>query len=271
MTTPPNLLPGAFAGAAAVYARYRPPYPKALLGDLIQHAGPSSGGALLDLACGPGRVALDLAAGFETVWAIDLEPEMVEVGKGEAARRGVGNITWIVGRAEDLAAPPGAFDLITIGEAFHRLDQALVAQKALGWLRPGGGLATLGSEGMLAGRGAWQATVAQVAHRWADRAFPEGWGVARAGAGVGPGAYERVLRGAGFIELDSRSLEEPRDWSIEEIIGYLQSTSVCSRKVLGGDFEGFEAELRATLLESTESPTFHETLSWGYTLGRKPR
>ncbi len=271
MTTPSNLLPGAFAGAAAAYARHRPPYPEALLGELMARVVTRPGGALLDLACGPGRVALDLAAGFETVWAVDLEPEMVEVGRREAARRGVGDITWIVGRAEDLAAPPGAFDLITIGEAFHRLDQTLVAQKALGWLGPGGGLATLGSEGMLAGRGAWQAVVAQVAQRWTARAFPGGWGVARAGAEVGPGAYERVLRRAGFIDVESRSFEEPRDWTFEEIIGYLQSTSVCSRKALGGDFEGFEAELRAALLESGESPTFHETLSWGYTLGRRPR
>ena len=269
MTTPSNLLPGAFAGAAAAYAKYRPPYPKALLGDLMARAVAAPRGGLLDLACGPGRVALDLAPGFETVWAVDLEPEMVEVGRREAARRGVGNITWIVGRAEDLAASPDAFDLITIGEAFHRLDQALVAQMALGWLRPGGGLATLGSEGMLAGRGAWQATVAQVAHRWTARAFPEGWAVARPGAQVGAGEYERLLRGVGFIDVESRSFEEPRDWTFEEIVGYLQSTSVCSRKALGGDFEGFETELRAALLDSGESPTFHETLSWGYTLGRK--
>ncbi len=271
MSTPPNLLPDAFAGAAAAYARYRPPYPKALLGDLMARAVVAPRGALLDLACGPGRVALDLAASFETVWAVDLEPEMVEVGRQEAARRGVGNITWIVGRAEDLSAPSSAFDLITIGEAFHRLDQALVAQKSLGWLKPGGGLATLGSEGMLAGRGAWQATVAQVARRWTARAFPGGWAIAGPGAQVGPGAYERLLRGAGFIEVESRSFEEPRDWTFEEIMGYLQSTSVCSRKALGGDFEAFEAELRVALLEHAQSLTFHETLSWGYTLGRKPR
>ncbi len=271
MTTPPNLQPDAFAGAAAAYARYRPPYPKALFGDLITRAVVGPRGGLLDLACGPGRVALDLAASFETVWAIDLEPEMVEVGKREAARRRVRNITWIVGRAEDLAAPSGAFDLITIGEAFHRLDQTLVAQKALGWLKPGGGLATLGSEGMLAGRGAWQATVAQVAHRWMARAFPEGWAVACLGAQMGPGDYERVLRGAGFIDVESRPFEEPREWTFEEIRGYLQSTSVCSKRALGIDFEAFEAELRVALFEHAESPTFHETLSWGYTLGRKPR
>jgi trans-aconitate methyltransferase len=271
MTEPPNLLPDAFAGTAAAYVRFRPPYPTTLLGDLLSRAAVEPEGVLLDLACGPGRVALDLAGSFESVWAIDLEPEMVAVGQREAARRGLSNLSWFVGRAEELAAPAGAFDLITVGEAFHRLDQHLVAQKALGWLKPGCCLATMGSDGILGGREAWQVKVTQVAERWMARTFPGGWAVARAGAEVGPGAYERVLRAAGFIDVSEQTFHEPRDWNFEQIVGYLESTSVCSRKALGGDFEAFEAELRAALLDPTESATFHETLSWGYTLGRKPR
>src|SRR5450432_3834884 len=107
MTERPNLLPDAFAGAAAAYVRYRPPYPKALLNEVLMRAGVARHGMLLDLACGPGRVALDLAGAFETVWAVDLEPEMIEVGRQAATRRGAGNITSLVGRAEDLAAPSG--------------------------------------------------------------------------------------------------------------------------------------------------------------------
>jgi ubiquinone/menaquinone biosynthesis C-methylase UbiE len=152
MTERPNLLPGAFAGTAAAYARHRPPYPETLTRDLLERAAIGRQGVLLDLACGPGRVALELAASFRSVWAIDLEPEMVDVGRQEATRRAIDNVTWHVGRAEDLAAPAGAFDLITIGEAFHRLDQALIAQKALAWLRPAGCLAILGGVGILDGR-----------------------------------------------------------------------------------------------------------------------
>ena len=271
MTERPNLLPGAFAGTAAAYARYRPAYPETLTRDLLERAAVGREGALLDLACGPGRVALDLAASFRSVWAIDLEPEMVDAGRQEATRRAIDNVTWYVGRAEDLAAPAEAFDLITIGEAFHRLDQALIAQKALAWLRPGGCLATLGGIGILDGREPWQMLVAQVAHRWMARAFPDGWGVARVGTEVGPGSQERVIRGAGFIEVTERTFGAPRDWTFAEILGYLQSTSVCSRKALGDDFEAFAAELRAVLLERAHSLTFHETQSFSYTLARKPR
>jgi hypothetical protein len=129
----------------------------------------------------------------------------------------------------------------------------------------------LGCEGILGGREAWQVTATQVARRWMARTFPGGWAVARAGAEVGPGAYQSVVQRAGFIEVTEQTFLEPRDWSFEEIIGYLASTSVCSRKALGGDFEAFEAELRAALLDPAAPQTFHETLSWGYTLGRKPR
>jgi ubiquinone/menaquinone biosynthesis C-methylase UbiE len=264
---PPNLAPDAFAGAAAAYARYRPPYPESLLRDLLTHVEAPARGRLLDLACGPGRAALDLAPAFERVWAIDLEPEMVEVGRQEAARRGAHNITWIVGRAEDLEAPAGEFDLITVGEAFHRLDQARILERTLAWLKPGGGFATLGSRGILDGPEPWQVVASGIAHRWMARAFPGGWGV---GADAGPEHVARRLREAGFTDITTRSFAEPHDWTLEGVSGYLQSTSVCSRKALGDDFDAFEADLQAALLAEAESGVFHEDLSFGYTLGRKP-
>ena len=67
-------------------------------------------GRLLDLACGPGRVALALVSSFREVWALDREPEMIAVGQHEATQRGANNITWRVGKAEDVAAPPAAGD-----------------------------------------------------------------------------------------------------------------------------------------------------------------
>jgi len=64
MDTPRNLQAGAFAGTAEAYLRYRPPYPKALLASLVAQAHLPGSAVLLDLACGPGRVTLDIAASF---------------------------------------------------------------------------------------------------------------------------------------------------------------------------------------------------------------
>jgi hypothetical protein len=196
---------------------------------------------------------------------------MIEVGKQEAARRGIGNVTWLVGRAEDLTLAPCSVDLITIGEAFHRLNQGMIVRKALSWLKPGGCLATLGTVGILDGPEPWQRTVAEIGEWWKRQAFPSGWALGLPGADGGPGAEERVLRKAGFVDVESRSFTEPLDWSFDKIVGYLRSTSICSEKALSADFVAFQAELRATLVAEDGQVRFHEELSAGYTIGRKPK
>ena len=270
MSDAPNLQPDAFAGTAQAYARHRPPYPKPLLKALVGAAALAAPSALLDLACGPGRIALELAASFDRVVAVDLEPEMVTVGEREAAQRGIGNVSWAVGPAETFVAPADAFDLITIGEAFHRLDQRVIATQALTWLKPGGWLATLGGAGILAGAGPWQAVASKVAHRWMARAFPRGWGEARAGAETGPEGYERVLRNAGFVDVANQAFTAQHVWTIEAIVGYFESTSVCSRRALGEHFGGFEAELQGALAPLARGGVLRERMVFGLTLARKP-
>jgi SAM-dependent methyltransferase len=224
--------------------------------------------SFLTLACGPGRVTLDIAASFEHVQAIDLEAEMIEAGRREAARRGVRNVEWRVGRAEEASIAAESVDLITIGEAFHRLDQVAIIEKALDWLKPGGSIAILGTYSILAGGEAWKEAVRAVARHWMTRAFPAGWADARAGAAVGPDAFKRLLIGASFMDVEVRSFAEPRDWTFDEIVGYLRSTSVCSEGALGDLFSGFEAGLKDAL-RPAEGHLFHEQLRCGFTMGRK--
>lgn len=167
----PDFPVDAFAGTATYYVRYRVPYPEQLLKDLIERAGITGKGRLLDLACGPGRVSLALVSSFPEVWAIDLEPEMIEAGHREATQQGVKNIKWMVGRVEDLEAPRASFELITIGEAFHRLDQQLVTKQTLQWLKPGCCLAIIGCLGVVNGKEPWQRIVADVVRQWTGRDF----------------------------------------------------------------------------------------------------
>jgi SAM-dependent methyltransferase len=154
MSTPSP--PTAFAGTANDYVRYRPPYPDEFLFDLRSHAKTTGYGSLLDLACGPGRVAIPMAPYFNSVLAVDVEAEMIAVGEQEARRRGVTNIAWLVKRAEDLELPGRSLELITIGEAFHRLDQQRILERALGWLQRRGSLATLGGEPVWRGPEEWK-------------------------------------------------------------------------------------------------------------------
>jgi hypothetical protein len=63
--------------AGRVRGSLRRSYPS----DLLEHAMELSPGheTLLDLACGPGRIALACAISFEHVLAVDIEPEMIAV------------------------------------------------------------------------------------------------------------------------------------------------------------------------------------------------
>ena len=263
--TPAGFAADAFAGTADAYLRHRLPYPPALLDDLIARLGPIEAGRMIDLGCGPGRVALALAGRFAEVWAIDFEPEMIALGRAEAARRGIAHVRWLVGAAEALEAPAGAFDLVTAGESFHRLDQALITSRSLGWLRPGGVMAIMGGEGAINGTAPWQLAAQAVVKRFSDRPSPSGPtptdDIARS---------EALLRAVGFVDVTSVAFMLEHDWTAETIIGHLYSTSYASRAVIGARAPMFEAELTAALRSIDPTDRYHQSAMFGCTLARKP-
>jgi len=263
----PDFPDDAFAGTAEYYAKYRVPYPKALLDDLIERAGITLGARLLDIACGPGRVAIPLASAFESVVAVDLESEMIEVGKKVANDQGVAHISWIVGRAKNLEIEPASVQLITIGEAFHRLDQLRIATRALRWLSPGCCLVALGVN---RGTEPWRRIVQNIVHKWTFHDGKKGGSSVKQVPGSGQAHYERVLKDTGYKEVGTHTFVHSQDWTIESIIGYLYSTSFCSKRVLGANVELFEKDLYETLIAYDVSGVYQETMEFGYTLGKKP-
>ena len=114
--------PGLFRGTAEYYDRFRLSYPEAMISDLVRRTGASGRGRLLDLACGTGQLAFALQSSFAEVWAVDQEPDMVDVVQAKAAAAGAGEVRPVVSSAEYLDADPGSFELAVIGNAFHRLD-----------------------------------------------------------------------------------------------------------------------------------------------------
>ncbi len=261
----------AFSGTAESYARYRVPYPGKLLDDLRRRAGITREGRLLDLACGPGRVALPLARCFSEVWAVDQEPEMVEVGRARAKRQGLGNIRWMVRRAEEVDASPGSFELITIGEAFHRLDQRRIAERAMSWLAPGGGLATLGCFSLMQGREPWHDILRAVVRRWRDDGSTTRPRSARPSPRPrGPDHDRKVLTAFGFEHIGTYDFPHPYVWTLDSILGNLHSTSNLSRRALGLTVERFDPDVRHELLAYDSSGRYPETLRFGYSLFSKP-
>jgi SAM-dependent methyltransferase len=102
------------ADVARCYA-HRPSYAPALYEFLLALVPRKH--CLVDLGCGPGKIAAALADRFETVVAIDPAAAMIEEAGALYAERHP-NIAWRRTRGED-AELPGAIDLVTAGTSIH--------------------------------------------------------------------------------------------------------------------------------------------------------
>src|SRR5262245_24358156 len=244
---PYNIRPDAFAGTARYYARFRLPYPATMIHDLCRRAGVSHAMRLLDLGCGPGRSTIPLARRFREVVAVYLEAEMSEVGREEAERAGVANIQWRVGRAEDARFPDGWFEMITMGEAFHRFDQPAILKKAFDWLRPSGHVVTLGTVNAWTGDQPWQRILKEVRARYQPSGAAAGHPTAPTpDANLRYGEMEAMQR-AGFESLGKYEFEVAHVWTVEALIGNAYTSSAMSKRALGDRAAAFETDLRRTL------------------------
>ena len=259
----PNFPRDAFIGTAKYYAQYRPPYPNSFLDDIRIRADIAEEGRLLDLASGPGRIALALAPYFREVWAVDQEQEMIDVGRKQAKAAGVTNVQWIVNRAEDLEAPSRFFDLITIGEAFHRLDQSIIMTQALDWLATGGNIAILWYVNFWRGHERWQQLATDVVSKWTGRRTGT-----RCAQTVHPVPFKRVLETYGFEHVAEFEFRVRHIWALDTLVGFLYSTSGVSKRALGDKVEDFEADFRDSLLAFDFSGQYEETARFGYLWGK---
>jgi SAM-dependent methyltransferase len=259
-----------YRGSAGYYDRYRLPYPEAMLTDLIRRAEVSGRGRLLDLACGTGQLAFPLRRWFGEVWAVDREPDMVQVVRAKAAAQGAEDVRPIVSDAEILDAEPDYFDLVVIGNAFHRLNRDLVAAKILGWLKPAGYLALCWSPVPFAGEEDWQRALAALLERWqvtlgAKGRIPAGWDLPRQRR-----PDRQVLAAAGFELAGHHEFTAEHRWGLPELAGFIRSTSFLPASVIGDQAAAFDADLAASLGPYSDGGAFTENASFVCELARKP-
>jgi SAM-dependent methyltransferase len=108
---------------------------------LIERWAGSSGGEMLDVACGTGRTALRLAARGYHVTGVDLVPEMIARGRQKAAEQGV-SVEWVVtdARTFDLGRRfPFSYMVGNAFQFFHtRQDQEGLLARVREHLHPDG-------------------------------------------------------------------------------------------------------------------------------------
>jgi SAM-dependent methyltransferase len=269
----PQYSPDLFRGTVEYYAAYRPRYPPVLIDAILDRLTLHEDDRLLDLACGTGEVALAFQHAFRDILAVDADPDMVDGGRQRAEEQGVTSITWMVGRAEDLDVTDGSFGVIAAGRAFHRLNRPKVAELALQWLRARGYFVDLGidTSGFSRPSEEWLALAAEVYQRWLPRAQRQREDKRLSGnAQQRHATTEEVLADAGFLDIEKVEFDVPHTWTLDEFVGYLYSTSYSSRQFWGESRQGFEEDLRATLVQFNPSAVFDETMSAYFVVGRAP-
>jgi hypothetical protein len=190
-------------------------------------------------------------------------------GAGAVGAMGGGRIRAVVSSAEDLGVGSGHFELVVIGNAFHRLRRDVVARLAYDWLTPGGFLALCWSSGTQAGPLDWQRAFGDLLRRWIATSdsggrVPANWDRARKER---PDA--EVLSGAGF-ELAGR-FEFPVEhrWTLPELAGFARSLSLLPAAVLTEHAAAFDADLFAVLGPYASDGVLTETVSFAYELACK--
>ena len=261
-----------FRGTARAYDQFRLPYPPALIEHLARTCSAGGMGTLLDLACGTGQLGFALRRHFGEVWAADLEPDMITVVRDKARAAAVTGIRTLITSAEDLTAPAGAFQLVTIGNAFHRMQREKVAASVLRWLEPGGWLALIWGGSPWDGDQPWQMAMNGFMARWRER-------VAALGGDRIPAGYEQarqarpdpeILRAAGFEVTDTETFRHEHEWTPDSIAGYLASTSVLSAAALGELAPDFDADLRRELAPWSVPGGLRQVVRYECELARRP-
>lgn len=181
----------------------------------IELSGARPGLVCVDLGCGGGRLALELARRGATVTGVDVSASMIERLRSQAQREGLTLVKGIVTPIERLTMPAGSVDLVISNYALHHLrdeEKARVVRAAYTWLRPGGKLV---NADFMMGRGATaqdREIIASKIKIMATKGLPGYWRILK-NAGryllrlherpITPEAWIRLYEGAGFADMTS--------------------------------------------------------------------
>lgn len=115
---------------------------------LVALAAPGSHTHALDLACGTGDIAFELARRGAPVVALDITHRMLQLAQARAALTGAapgaGTVRFVTGDMMALPFPDASFDLVTTGYGIRnvpRIEPAIAEIRRV--LRPGGRLLSL--------------------------------------------------------------------------------------------------------------------------------
>jgi ubiquinone/menaquinone biosynthesis C-methylase UbiE len=110
---------------------------------LIDTAGIASDDEVLDVACGPGLVACEVAKVARHVTGIDLTRAMIEQAEARQLSLGLANLCWSVGDAHPLAFRDAAFSRVITRYSFHHFTEPAAVFAEMVRVCRGGGRVTV--------------------------------------------------------------------------------------------------------------------------------
>lgn len=233
-----------FSGTANYYAKYRPHLPKEVTDYVKQIFSLDGTGTLIDIGCGTGQSTYPFAKYFSNTIAIDPDGEMLSEAI-KAQPKGL-SIEWQERSSDEITETEGPYRLALASRSFHWVDQYELLKKLSKILVPKGGIAIIGDGSFWTGKELWQEEVKKIIQEFLGekrRAGKTKYQPPRE-------PYIEMLSKSGYKKLLIHKIPIKRFWKIDEIIGYLYSTSFAAPHLLGNNKPHFESRISNTLKES---------------------
>ncbi|MCH5586341.1 methyltransferase domain-containing protein [Shimazuella sp. AN120528] len=255
--------PTLFQGTASYYSSYRFPYPEELFQHIVQSFHLDKNSQVLDLGCGTGNLSIPLASYCQNVIGMDPDPEMLREAKRLATLNQVENLELVLGSSWDISNDMGPFQATIMGESFHWMDRDGVLNALYDVIASYGGIAIVSKKQI--GPSGYQEVVDQVIKEFLGEKR-------KAGKGFYSHPTERhevVLSRSRFSILEPYRFEYQVEKTIEDLIGFLYSTSYANKRLLGDEVENFEKELRQGLISVGSSGKLSFQVTVTALMGRK--
>jgi SAM-dependent methyltransferase len=238
-----------FGAIAGSYDRLRPVDGKWRdVFDLLVAAGDLAGRRTLDVGCGTGAFAAELAKRGGKVWGIDVSPEMLAEAEAKETQA-----RFKQAEAEALPFKDGWFERVVMRLSLQHLDRPRALSEAARVLVPGGRLVV----------GTFEPH--QFAGYWLTRFFPS---IARIDGARFPdqATLERELREAGFAAQRTDRLTQQTRLSRAEALERIRSRYISTLRLL--DETEFDRGLAAA--EAELPPQVEYRIEWLVVSGEKP-
>jgi len=216
------------------FYHFREPYPPEFFSTVAARLALKPQTKLLDVACGPGNLALGFAPLVGACTALDIEPEMLRAASSAAAAANL-KITFIEQPIEHLSS--GSFDFITIGRALHWLPREATLAVFERILTPAGHIAICGSISNDSPATPWFAKFREVRKAWSTDPDESRYQV----------DLNQWFEPSCFRKCDDILVTHRHRISIAELVGRGLSYSTNSPAALGARRPQFEAAIESAV------------------------